>query len=190
MAHPRIDPFRDRRAHPPEHGGALVDALLRSDPGRRASATFGRSITGPTWFPSVSASYSRKRRSTGPAAGWPEAFANQIDAYRRGLQRSYIELMAAKINSRTPVTGDARALVRAELQSLSQEIAAAAAKATDRTTRAHLADSRDQIAKALDPKFAPAAPATAAGPGGRGLDDDNDPSQQSCWPDYIIRPPR
>jgi len=113
----------------------------------------------------------------------------QIDAYRRGLQRSYIELMAGKINSRTPVTGDSRALVRAELQSLSQEIAAAAAKATDRTTRAHLADSRDQIAKALDPKFAPAAPATG-GPGFPGLDDDNDPSQQSCWPDYIIRPPR
>jgi hypothetical protein len=119
---------------------------------------------------------------------WSELGAAQVqvDAYRRGLQRGYIDLMAGKINSRTPVTDDARALVRAELQSLAQEIAAAMAKATDRTTRAHLADSRDQIAKALDPKFAPQAPATG-GPGFPGLDDDL--AQQGCWPDYIIRRP-
>jgi hypothetical protein len=114
----------------------------------------------------------------------------QIDAYRRGLQRSYIDLMAGKITSRTPVTDDSRALVRAELQSLSQEIGAAIAKASDRTTKAHLADARDQIAKALDPKFAPPAPATGGGfPGAPGFDDANDPSQQGCWPDYIIRRP-
>ena len=111
----------------------------------------------------------------------------EIDAYRRGLQRTYIELMADKVNSRTPVTDDARALARAELQTLSQEIGAAMAKATDRTTKAHLADARDQIANALDPKFAPQAPAAAGGRGMPGLDDDFD--QQGCWPDYIIRRP-
>ena len=112
----------------------------------------------------------------------------QIDAYRRGLQRGYIDLLSGKLNGRTPVTDDSRGLIRAELQSLSQEIAAAMAKATDRTTKAHLGDSRDQIAKALDPKFAPAAPATGGGPGAPGLDDDAS-AQQSCWPDYIIRRP-
>ncbi len=116
----------------------------------------------------------------------------QVDAYRRGLQRSYIELMANKISGRTPATDDARALARAELQSLSQEIGAAAVKATDRTTKAHLADSRDQIAKALDPKIAPLTPATAGGPGfpgALGFDDDDDLAHQGCWPDYIIRRP-
>ncbi len=122
---------------------------------------------------------------------WSELSAAnvQVNAYRRGLQRGYIDLMAGKISGRAPATDDARALARVELQTLSQEIAAAMAKATDRTTKAHLGDSRDQIAKALDPKFAPPAPATGGGPGFPGLDD-NDPSQQGCWPDYIIRPPR
>lgn len=121
---------------------------------------------------------------------WSELAAAQVqvDAYRRGLQRGYIDLMAGKVNSRAPVTDDSRALVRAELQSLAQEIAAAMARATDRTTKAHLADSRDQIAKALDPKFAPQAPATPGAPGSPGFDDD--PAHLGCWPDYIIpRPP-
>jgi hypothetical protein len=112
----------------------------------------------------------------------------QVDGFRRGLQRSYIDVMANKINSRTPATDDARALARLELQTLSQEIGAAMSKASDRTTKAHLADARDQIAKALDPKIAPQAPATG-GQGFPGLDDDTDSAQQSCWPDYIVRRP-
>jgi hypothetical protein len=42
------------------------------------------------------------------------------------------------------------------------------AKTTDHETRAHLEASRDEIAKILDPKFAPAAPAATTGFGGRG----------------------
>jgi hypothetical protein len=68
-------------------------------------------------------------------------------------------------------------------------------RALDRQTRAHLADARDQIAKALDPKFA--APAPPAGAGGNpfgfadefnfnsGSLEDFDP--RDCWPDYAIR---
>ena len=121
---------------------------------------------------------------------WSELAAPkvEIDAYRRNLQRSYIDLMAGKVNTRTAVTDDSRALARAELQTLSQEIAAAMAKSADRVTRAHLADARDQIAKALDPKFAPQAPATTGIPGSPAMDDE-DPARQGCWPDYIIRPP-
>jgi hypothetical protein len=120
---------------------------------------------------------------------WSELTAASVtsDAYRRNLQRSYIDLMAGKINSRTPVTDEVRALVRAELQTLSQEIGAALAKASDRATRAHLADSRDQIAKALDPKIAPQAPTGTGGPGGfPGMDDDG-AIPLTCWPDYAIR---
>jgi hypothetical protein len=121
---------------------------------------------------------------------WGELAATsvQVDPYRRALQRSYIDLMGGKINSRTPATDETRALVRAELQSLSQEIGAAMARASDRATRAHLADSRDQIAKALDPKFAPQAPAGVGQGGFPGLDDaDDDGVPLTCWPDYAVR---
>jgi len=97
---------------------------------------------------------------------------------------------------RPSVTDDYRALIKAELRDLNSAIGAAMARATDRQTRAHLADARDQIAKALDPKFAPpAGPATVAFP--FGLDDaiqfNSDPSSienfswTDCWPDYAVR---
>jgi len=118
----------------------------------------------------------------------------RIDVYRRNLQNSYIDLLSNKLNVRPSVTDDYRALIKAELRDLSTAIAAASARATDRQTRAHLADARDQIAKALDPKFAPpAAPATFTFP--FGFDEENQSSSSSwedfdsrdCWPDYAIR---
>ncbi len=60
--------------------------------------------------------------------------------------------MNDKLNGRTPATDDARAFVRGELKALSAQIVAAMGKTTDRATRLHLDDARDQIAKALDPK--------------------------------------
>jgi hypothetical protein len=126
---------------------------------------------------------------------WSELAAPQvtIDPYRRNLQRGYLELMNTKLNATGPAAAadDARALARAELQALSTSINAAMPRANDRLTRAHLADARDRISKALDPKFAPpAAPAGAGGfPGFPGVDGDDDPPQ-SCWPDLIIRPKR
>jgi len=70
--------------------------------------------------------------------------------------------------------------------------------ATDRATRLHLEDSKDQIAKALDPKFAQPAPATTTlFPFGRGADEFSDlfdPSDPNaplvCWPDYAVKRPR
>jgi hypothetical protein len=53
------------------------------------------------------------------------------------------------------------------LRVLNGSISAAVAKATDHDTKAHLEGARDQIAKILDPKFLPPAPAAAAA-GGRG----------------------
>src|ERR1044072_8868630 len=91
-----------------------------------------------------------------------------IDVYRRNLQNSYIDLLSTKLNGRPAVTDDYRALIKAELRDLSNAIGAAMQRTSDRATRAHLADARDQIAKALDPKFAaPAAPTTGL-PFGRG----------------------
>ena len=121
---------------------------------------------------------------------WSELEAGpvRIDVYRRKLQNSYIELLAAKLNVRPVVTDDYRALIKAELRDLSAAIAAASARAADRQTRAHLADARDEIAKALDPKFA--APAAPASPVSRfGYDEQSELfGVLDCWVDYSIRP--
>ncbi len=120
----------------------------------------------------------------------------RIDVYRRNLQNSYIDLLSNKLNVRPSVTDDYRALIKAELRDLSAALAAASARATDRQTRAHLADARDQIAKALDPKFAPpTAPATFTFPFGFDDEFSSHPSSNSledfdyrdCWPDYAVR---
>ena len=122
----------------------------------------------------------------------------KIDVYRRNLQNSYIDLLSNKLNSRPTVTDDYRALIKAELRDLSAAIAAATPRAADRQTRAHLADARDQIAKALDPKFAP--PAQPAPLTIFGFNDEfqfnasssswEDFDTRDCWPDYgiYIRP--
>jgi hypothetical protein len=103
-------------------------------------------------------------------------------------------LFTTEVTEFSAVTDDQRPFIRGELQALSQSIAGAMAKATDRATRLHLQDARDQIAKALDPKFLPPAPATGTQPfgGGRPGDgelndsfDENGPAV--CWPDYAIR---
>lgn len=111
----------------------------------------------------------------------------RIDVYRRNLQNSYIDLLSNKLNGRPAVTDDYRALIKAELRDLSAAIATAMPRATDRQTRAHLADARDQIAKALDPKFAAPVQATPQSP--FGFDDEvkSDFDFRDCWPDYAIR---
>jgi Met-zincin/Domain of unknown function (DUF5117)/Domain of unknown function (DUF5118) len=111
----------------------------------------------------------------------------KIDVYRRNLQNSYIDLLSNKLNVRPSVTDDYRALIKAELRDLSAAIGTAGARATDRQTRAHLADARDQIAKALDPKFAAPAATTPANP--FGFDDEfnfDNFDTLDCWPDYGI----
>jgi len=119
---------------------------------------------------------------------WSEIEAGpvKIDVYRRNLQNSYIDLLSNKLNVRPSVTDDYRALIKAELRDLSTAINAAMPRATDRATRAHLADARDQIAKALDPKFAPpTTPAPTFTP--FGFDEEDEQYNFNCWPDYAIR---
>lgn len=93
-----------------------------------------------------------------------------IDAYRRQLQRNYLELVNSKINGAEinlsiilpegfPMamfasSGDEKVLYRAELRSLNNSISVAMARTSDRETRAHLEGARDRIASILDPKFA------------------------------------
>jgi hypothetical protein len=118
---------------------------------------------------------------------WKELDGTQvkIDTYRRELQRSYLQTVNTKVNPpaaaaataaalpegfrRPPASGDEKPLYRSELHALSAAITAAIPKASDRETKAHLEASKDEIARILDPKFAPPAPAApTAGLGGRG----------------------
>jgi hypothetical protein len=112
----------------------------------------------------------------------------RIDVYRRNLQNSYIDLLSNKLNVRPAVTDDYRALIKAELRDLSAAINVAMPRAVDRQTRAHLADVRDQIAKALDPKFAAPASATPTFTVfGFDEESESNPWSLDCWPDYAIR---
>jgi hypothetical protein len=150
-----------------------------------------------------------------------------VDAYRRQLQRSYLELANTKINGPAitlpillpagfPVamfasSGDEKPMYRAELRTLKSSIDAALPKTSDRETRAHLEGARDQIAKILDPRFAPAQLATGSllrifgdqwsgqPPYPSSVDGNefqegspfaNAPWEQmeNCWPDYAIKP--
>jgi hypothetical protein len=114
----------------------------------------------------------------------------KVDAYRRNLQRTYLELLNERLNVHAPSMimaypgmplppapnqqDDQRGAIRAELKAI-QALASKKAAASDRTTRAHLEDLKDQIAKALDPKVSATMPAPAA-PVGRGRIED------TCWP--------
>jgi hypothetical protein len=111
-----------------------------------------------------------------------DAASVQIDPYRRNLQRAYLDAMSDKVNSR--VSGESRPLARGELRTLDTSVRAAIAKAADRPTRLHLQDVRDQIARILDPKFAPqTAPLNL--PIILGLDGSDE--SLGCWVDYAIR---
>jgi len=105
---------------------------------------------------------------------WSELSAGsvKVDAYRRGLQRSYVEAVSAKLAappstlpriSSSAQTGqsltagsrgstDLKSMLRMELRTLDGQLAAAEGKAADAATRAHLAEARWQIKQALDPK--------------------------------------
>ncbi len=124
----------------------------------------------------------------------------KVDAYRRNLQRSYLDVANTKLNS-TPValpaglpaelagqfasSGDERPFYRAELRALSGQVSVALAKTGDKETKAHLEGVRDQIARILDPKFA--APA-GGGAGAIRIGFDGLIAAESCWPDFVINP--
>ena len=102
---------------------------------------------------------------------WKEAETGApIDAFRRRLQRTYLETMASKINppaapaganpaqgagrgGAAPATAvEVRAILKSEMRALDAELATAIGKTSDRMSKAHLEDARDLIRKMLDPK--------------------------------------
>lgn len=111
-----------------------------------------------------------------------------IDAYRRNLQRAYLELIATRLNGPQRPTDDQRPFLRGELVTIAADAAKAARRATDRDTRLHLEDVQDQIAKILDPKFQlTTGQGAAQGQGGPAPSFELELGGEFCWPDYAIR---
>ncbi len=123
---------------------------------------------------------------------WSELAEESVrtDAFRRNVQRIYLDLLDARLNGNGSVSDDMRAFLRGQLAILDGEVAASVARASDQATRFHLEDVRDHIARILDPKF------SRSGAGGGGTNtfgiDDPDPFDpytiNGCWFDAIIRP--
>ncbi len=113
----------------------------------------------------------------------------KIDAYRRNLQRSYLDLIATRLNGAQRATDDQRPMLRGELRTISADAVTALARTTDRDTRLHLEDLRDQIAKILDPKFQQTGPQTAptlpTQTGEAQTSEDGD--ELICFPDTAVR---
>ncbi|MFZ0592983.1 MAG: zinc-dependent metalloprotease, partial [Bryobacteraceae bacterium] len=83
---------------------------------------------------------------------WSELYSNaRVDMWRRNLQRSYLEIMKARMYS---TEGAAyREFVRADLVELQTGIASALTRpAIDRDTRAHFEQMNFDIGRILDPK--------------------------------------
>lgn len=91
---------------------------------------------------------------------WSEIDSREvhIDAYRRNLQRAWLDLMAEGVNAREP--GDEHPFVRGELSALKADIGRLlarprSAEVMDLSTRLHLEDAQKRITNILDPKFQP-----------------------------------
>ena len=125
--------------------------------------------------------------------------ARPIDQFRRNVQRIHLDALDARLNGPTPPP-EIRALLRGELRTLRTEVVRALPAVTDRMSRLHLEDARDQIDEILDPR---AMRDSAGGRGAGGtviilggapsnswkFDWNNDPfmrNVETCWPDYAV----
>jgi len=126
-----------------------------------------------------------------------------IDAYRRNLQRAYLDIANNKLNAppQAPpqglppgfgalfvTSGDERGFYRSELRAISAAAGAALSRATDRNTRVHLESVRDQIAKILNPDFSGISAATVGANRSAMELLELYMNPTSCWPDYEIKP--
>ncbi len=114
----------------------------------------------------------------------------RMDAFRRNVQRLYLDLIDARLNGNDAVSDDMRAFLRGQLTILDGEVAASVARAADQASRFHLDDVRAHVSRILDPKF---SRADDSGDGANGFAFDGpdpfDPyTVRSCWFDLIIEP--
>lgn len=85
-------------------------------------------------------------------AVWSEAARGQAaDAYRRNLQRAYLNRAKTLLEDEDALESDVAPLVREQLELLRGELEAAAPQVRDRATRAHFQDGMARIDAILDP---------------------------------------
>ena len=121
---------------------------------------------------------------------WSEFYAarrSRVDAYRRNLQRAYVETLADRINGRLAAVDDSRAFFRGELKTLDADLRAALARTTDRETRLHIDDVRTQIAARARPHRAGVSRHAAARTALTDEIFDVSIDPESCWVDNAIR---
>jgi hypothetical protein len=75
----------------------------------------------------------------------------KIDAYRRNLQRAYLDLISTRLNGAQRANDDQRPMFRGELRTIAADAGAALARTTNRDTRLHLQDVRDQSPRSWIP---------------------------------------
>jgi hypothetical protein len=111
-----------------------------------------------------------------------------VDAYRRNLQRAYVETLSSRVNGPQAAADDVRAFFRGELKTLDRDLESVAGRLQDRATQLHVQDLRMQIAKAFDPS----AQAAGARATTEFTDDEFDVTLglDYCWIDYTIAPKR
>jgi hypothetical protein len=124
---------------------------------------------------------------------WSEIYAGgtaSIDAYRRNLQRAYVETLSSRVNGAQAQSDDARAFFRGELKTLDGDLGTALGRQLDRATALHIQDVRTQIARALDPTVQGAAAARATTEIDEDAIFDVAAPGDVCWPDYAVIPRR
>ena len=171
--------------------GSVMNALLQNDRLMRLveqTALDGAAAYSPVQF------LGDLRRGLWSELATP---AQAIDSFRRNTQRIYLETVDNRLNGGPEPPAEVRALLRGELRTLRAQVIAAIPSVSNRASRVHLEDVRDQIDEILDPRAM-----RQRGGAGRGgiivlglqqseqkFDFANDPFMQlpeTCWPDYAI----
>jgi len=166
-----IDPEVLRRIEPAGELARLRDTQSGMLTSLLDSVRFQRIVEQDLWSPAEFLSAIR----TGI---WSELRAPRvkIDAYRRNLQRAWLDLAIGRSNG---ANSDERALYRAELKALEGAIVRVLPGVADAVTKAHLEAARAQMVKALDTRtFSPAPVAVANRAGAAAV------GETSCFPDY------
>ncbi len=121
---------------------------------------------------------------------WTELSAASVtvDAFRRALQRSYLNTVRTRLNPPAPAAApagggggrgggagntntDVRGALRAELRTLDAQLRTALGKTSDRATRVHIEDCRTEIANILKGGAGDSESDGGSGGGNEDLDD-------------------
>ena len=118
---------------------------------------------------------------------WRELSEESVstDAFRRNVQRLYLDVIGRRLNSDDAVWNDLRSFLRGQFRTLDTEIQSSIDRAADEATLFHLQDVRDQITELLDPNSSE----SSGGEGFNELDDPFNPyNDRGCWVDFLIQP--